>query len=799
MILLLRNLHRKYSSLVAAHASAMVLAAVCMLLPAQVRAQSGTTGSSSSSGSGGSAGPTGSISGEVVNAKTQAPIPGASIQVVGTKLGAITRGDGKFVVRSIPVGTVSIRVTSVGYEPKVVSDIPINTAKPYVVVVEMVDKIQTTNAVEVKADYFSASGEGVTNNRSLSAEEIRRAPGVQEDVIRSVALLPGVGVTQAGRNDLVVRGGAPFENLFVVDNIEVPNINHFGSQGNSGGPLTLVNIGFVRAVQFSAGGFGARYGNRVSSYTNISLRDGNDERFAGDANFSATGFGLILEGPIGDNATFLFNIRRSFLDILFKALGQSFIPDYWDMTFKTTVKLDSKNSLSFLALGALDKVSVNNDSIDGRYRNSLVAFTDQDQYFSGLTWKHLFNNGFFTLTLGRTFSDFRSRQQDSTLNVIFRNESAEGINSLNFHGTIQLSRSTELNFGSVSNYASRLAYNVTVPGFLRRNAAGVPQALSTDTTFTAFNTGAYTTVRHEFDDVYSATVGVRADYYAFLQDGFAFSPRLTLSRSLGQSTRLELNAGRYYQAPSFIWMIGDASNAAVLKPIRADQIVLGVEHRLTDDIRLQVEGFYKWYGQYPARVFRPQAVLSPSGFEDVTSDIPFGLEPLVSTGTGVARGFEVFVQKKLGESPLFGLISLTVQQSNFTGLDGVSRPGSFDSRFIFNIAAGYRIGNAWEISSKFRLAQGLLTTPFVTSGPTAGSLDFTQYNAGDRLPTFHAMDVRIDRRWSFESVQLITYIDVQNVYGRKNISQQRWDPRTQAPAVPVGVAVIPSIGLNLLF
>ncbi|MFM8569682.1 MAG: TonB-dependent receptor, partial [Candidatus Kapaibacterium sp.] len=728
-----------------------------------------------------------------------APLPGATIQVLGTKLGAVTRSDGKFSIRNVPVGTVNIRVSSVGYDAKVVSDIAVNSAKPYVVLVELVDKAQTTEAIEVKADYFSATGESVTTNRALSSEEIRRAPGVQEDVIRAVALLPGVGVTQAGRNDLVVRGGAPFENLFVVDNIEVPNINHFGSQGSSGGPLTLVNIGFVRAVQFSAGGFGARYGNRVSSYTNISLRDGNDERFAGDANFSATGFGLILEGPIGDNATFLFNIRRSFLDILFKALGQSFIPDYWDMTFKTTVKLDDKISLSFLTLGALDKVSVNNDSLDGRYRNSLVAFTDQDQYFSGLTWKHLFTDGFFTLTLGRTYSAFSSRQQDSTLKTLFNNTSEEGTNSLNLHGTYQLSRTSELNFGSVTSYASRLKYNVNIPGFLRRDDKGVPTPLVVDTSFTGLNTVAYVTVRNEFMDVYSATLGARADYYAFLDNALVLSPRITLARSLGERTRLELNAGRYYQAPSFIWLIGDASNAKSLKPIRADQVVLGVEHRITDDVRVQVEGFYKWYADYPARMYRPQAVLSPSGFEDATTDIRFGLEPLTSTGTGVARGVELFVQKKLGEVPLFGLISLTMQQSNFVGLDGTSRPSAFDSRFIFNVAAGYRIGNAWELSAKFRLAQGLPTTPFVTSGVTVGTPDFTRYNAGERLPTFHAMDIRIDRRWSFQAWQLITYIDVQNVYGRKNITQLRWDPRTQDIAQPAGVAVIPSIGLNVLF
>ncbi len=741
----------------------------------------------------------GAISGTVVNQVTQAPIPGATISVQGTKLGAISNKEGKFSVRNVPVGVYSVRVSSIGYEARFFTDIPVNSAKSCQLSVELKEIVRTTDEVQVKADYFSASGESATSNHVLSAEEVRRAPGVQEDVIRSVALLPGVGVTQAGRNDLVVRGGAPFENLFVVDNIEVPNINHFGSQGSSGGPLTLVNIGFVRGVQFSAGGFGAQYGNRVSSYTNISLRDGNEEHFSGDANFSATGFGLILEGPIGSDASYLFNVRRSFLDLLFKALGQSFIPDYWDMTLKTSWKLDPKNSVSFLFLGALDKVTVDNDSLDGRYKNSAIAFSDQDQYFSGVSWKHLFDNGYFTATLGRTYSSFSSRQQDSLLNPIFSNTSTEGTNSLNINADLQLSPTTDLRFGSQTSFASKLSYDASIIGPLRTDQNGIPRALDIDTTFTAFNTGAYASLQTEFPNIVKATIGARLDYYGFINKGTVFSPRLSLSRQLGENTVVDLNMGRYYQAPSYVWLVGDSTNLSNLKPIRADQIVLGIEHRLSDDLRLQVEGFYKWYTNYPARVYRPQAVLSPSGFEDVSTDIPFGLEPLSSIGTGVARGLELFLQKKLGSIPLYGIMSLTLQQSNFVGIDGIERPGAFDSHFILNLAAGYRLEGDWEFSAKLRVAQGLPTTPFFTNGSKIGTLDFSRYNAGERLPLFHALDVRVDKHWSFNGWQLITYIDIQNVYAHVNVNNQRWDRRLQKIAEPSGTAVIPSIGLNVLF
>ena len=194
-----------------------------------------------------------------------------------------------------------------------------------------------------------------------------------------------------------------------------------------------------------------------------------------------------------------------------------------------------------------------------------------------------------------------------------------------------------------------------------------------------------------------------------------------------------------------------------------------------------------------------QAVLAPSGFEDVTNDIPFGLEPLTSVGTGRSYGVEVFVQKKLSAVPLYGLVSLTFTHSEFESLDSETRPGAYDGHVIANILAGYRFNDAWEVSGKFRLATGLPSTPFVTEGIYTGRLDFSQYNAGPRLPLFNSLDVRVDRRWSFRSWQLELYLDIQNIYGRKNVSGYRWNPRDQAPEADESLGILPTIGVNLQF
>ena len=747
----------------------------------------------------------GIITGTVLNTGTQSPLNGASIIVNGTKIGTLTNSNGKFTLRKVPVGIVSVKVSAIGFESRTYSDIAVSSGKPSTITVELNEKAIQIQSTEVEASYFQRSPETITSTQLLNSEDIRRAPGVQEDVIRAVALLPGVNVTAAGRNDLIVRGGAPFENLFVVDNIEIPNINHFGSQGSTGGPLSLINIDFVRQVSFSAGGFSGRFGDRVSSLTNISLRDGNEERFGGEINFSATGFGIIGEGPIGDKGSYWFSARRSYLDILFKALGFSFIPDYWDFQSKVSYRLDEKNSLSFLTIGAIDKISFNNTDEDDKYANSRINSPSQNQYFSGLTWKSLIIekdvNGYFLMTLGRTFSAFQTSQKDSNLNTLFNNTSSEGENSLRTDVFLQFSPHFEVIIGNIAKYASKLDYSLFLDQRFRRDDNGIPKELAVDSSFTAFRNATHASAVITYNS-WKATIGTRLDYYAFLQESLYFSPRLSISYGINATNTLSLSAGRYYQSPSYIWLLGDPSNQENLKAIKADQIVLGYENQLESDLKFQIEGYYKWYGNYAGRVFRPQAVLAPSGFDDVQNDIPFGLEPLSSSCDGYARGVEVFVQKKMGDIPLYGLISITINQSSFNGLDGIERPGAFDSRFIFNIAGGYRFNENWEISSKFRMSTGAPTTPFFEdpSNPMYGQLNFDLYNQGERLPTFHSMDLRIDKRWNFESVLLITYIDIQNVYGRKNVNNLRFDQRLGKGVLnKSGAGVLPSIGINVEF
>jgi hypothetical protein len=761
---------------------ASALATSTLLLPRALFAQGST--------------PTGLIDGRVRSGPTTQPIANATVRVAGTDAVAVTGDDGRFRLRAA-VGVTRLEVRAIGFAPIVRSDVVVSAGKPTTVVIDLQPRVVQLGAVEVKPSYFEPTRETPVSTQRFTAEEIRRTPGVQEDVVRAISVLPGVGVTTAGRNDLVVRGGAPFENLFVVDNIEVPNVNHFGSQGSTGGPVSLIPIELVKDASLSAGGFGVRYGDRVSSATTIALREGNRARRATTLNLSALGYGAIVEGPLPNEGSLFVSARRSYLDLIFNAVGFPFIPQYTDINVKLVQRPNARNELSMLFIGARDRITFNNETADNRFENASVLGTSQDQYIFGATWKRLLSNGVVTTTLGRTWSRFDAAQRDSANppQLVFGNRSSEGETSLRADLTLELSPRTELTAGLITKYAGALDYDITLPGELRRDQTGAPRALRVDTAFRAFRQAGYAQTSMQLSDQVRLTLGGRADWYQFLQNAVRVSPRAALAWSVNEQNTVTLAGGRYYQAPQAIWLVGDPQNARNLKPLRADQVVLGWQRLLRPDLKLQVEGYAKAYGDYPGRVFRPRAVLQPTGFDDVNNDIPFGLEPLVPNATGTVTGAELFLQKRLSEVPVYGLISASYNRTRFTGLDGRRSVGAFDSPLVFNGLIGWRPNSRWEFSTRARSAAGLPTTPFTSSG----ALDFARYNEGARLPTFFALDVRIDRRFAFRRSQLVTYIDVQNASSRQNVSQITWNSRTRMPMNNESIGVLPSIGINWEF
>jgi hypothetical protein len=394
------------------------------------------------------------------------------------------------------------------------------------------------------------------------------------------------------------------------------------------------------------------------------------------------------------------------------------------------------------------------------------------------------------------YSRTTTAQNDSLLTRVFGGQATEGETSLRTDLTLQVAPALSLRAGLGVKHNGNLQYAFTVPGELRRDAAGTPQPLVIDTTFTALRVGSYLEAAQQVGSRVVGTLGVRADHFGFLRSSWRGAPRLSVSIDVGQQTTINASGGRYWQSPSFIWLAGDSGNATRLRAFRADQAVVGVQRLLRDDLKVQFEVYLKVYGDYPARLFRPQSVLAPSGFADARSDIPFGLEPLAPFGTGRSFGAEAFIQKRLSSVPLFGLASLSLNRTRFTSLDGVQRDGPYDTRLIFNAALSWRPSRAWEFGGRFRLATGGPSTPFVTPGPLTGTLDFSRYNAGPRLPLFHALDLRVDHRWTYRRRSLSLYLDIQNVYNRMNSTNYVWDERLGAAKLDTALGLLPTIGIT---
>lgn len=402
----------------------------------------------------------GTLTGIVLDKSTQTFLKEINVKVIGTQLTARTKEDGSFRITDIPVGTYEVEFTSVSYQPYIQTDVGASTGIERELIIEM--QGVSTDVVVIEDSRFQKPNDVTTSYKSLTFEEIRRFPGGLEDIGRVIQSLPGISLTSDGRNDLVVRGGSPSENLFIVDGFEVNNINHFGSQGATGGPVSVLNLDFVRNVSFLTGGFSSKYGDRLSSVVEIEQRAGNSDKFFGKINLSGTGFGANFEGPISkkNKSSWLVSARRSYLDIIFNAAGFSFVPEYTDFQAKVFYQLNGKNTLEFNSFGALDKVRFNNDNEKNIQNNLDILTNNQKSYSAGVSWKTLLDKkSFLVSSVSRNYTNYFFSQRDSNFNEIFKNESKESDVQLKLEYSNKIAASTYLSIGTAGK-TIKLDYDV---------------------------------------------------------------------------------------------------------------------------------------------------------------------------------------------------------------------------------------------------------------------------------------------------------------------------------------------------
>jgi hypothetical protein len=668
------------------------------------------------------------------------------------------------------------------------------SSRQVIVNFELVQQTLSIDGVTVTSGFYENENSEPVSITSLGYEELRRSPGGFEDVLRGISILPGVAKQSAGRNDLVVRGGAPSENLYLLDGFVVPNINHFATQGATGGTNSYVDLDFVEKANFSTGGFSVKYGDKLSSTLDIKLRDGRKDKIGGKALISASQFGLNLEGPLSENDNFLFSIRRSYLDFIFNAFGFSFVPQYWDMLFKYNHNFKNNDKLSFLFVGAKDDINFNYNKREDFLNNSRILANEQRQYTSGISYRHLFKNGFADFRIGRNYVTYNASQKDSLLNPIFLNKSVEATNNISTDVVLKTSKKSELNFGGNFDVI-RSKNNILFPSQFRTSFGETLPLTNSNTDNYYYKSALYVLYSYTFFNQLIFNSGLRGDYFGAIKNGLTVSPRFSLKWQYSPISSIALSTGIYRQSPSYIWLVYPGNDN--LKPIKVNQYIFAFDYFLSPDIKTKVELFYKNYNYYPASTIRNYLVLSNSGAGFGGSEDDFsslGLEPLASSGTGFSRGIEFSIQKKPAETPLFGIASLSYSQTKFTALDKIERNGQFDQTIILNLSAGYMLGNSWLFSAKFRFASGFPFTPY----HAFGTRKVEEY-LSKRLPNSHSLDIRVDKIWTFNSLSLITYIDIQNIYNRKNVTGVRWDYVTNQEIEQKEFGILPTIGVSIEF
>ena len=719
---------------------------------------------------------TGTITGTVKNSATQEALVGATIRVEGTKLGAYTNGKGEFTVKGIPPKSYTITVSSVGYKPKSLFNTVITSGNVVNLTIELEPTFSSSEEVVVEAVTFGKRAETPLSVQSLTTEEIRSNPGGNFDISRVLQALPGVGGATGGasfRNDITVRGGGPSENVYYLDGIEIPQINHFATQGSAGGPAGILNVAFIEDVNLSSSSFGSGYDNALSSVIAVTQKEGNKEKLQGNVRVSATEVALTFDGPVSEKTTFIASARRSYLDLLFTAIDLPIRPNFWDFQFKTTTQFDNKTSLTVLGVGAIDffKFGVPREiTPDKEFVLRAAPSIDQWNYTIGASYKKALDNGQLFISLSRNMFDNQllRNEKDNAGNVIgvgFRVNSQEIENK----GRIEYRHFTKDIAVKAGIQAQYSKYNNAT---LNRLSPTLVLDFQSEMDF--FRYGAYADASTSaFNNRLQLSGGLRFDGNTFMTSGNEFwrtlSPRVSASFIVDSSWNVNASVGRYFKLPQYtILGYRDASGALVNQStqyIGTTHFVAGIEFVPEPSIRMTVEGFYKTYSDYPVSLIDSVSLANRGTDFGVV-----GNEPVASLGNGRAYGAELFFQKKLTER-FFTTLSYTLLFSEFTGLfSDVYIPSAWDFRHLVSGIIGYKFDNGWELGGKFRYAGG---SPF-TAIDTAASrrlylltgqvqLDNSRLNQ-ERLRAFRQVDFRVDKKWSFESWSLDLFFDVQNAF-----------------------------------
>lgn len=749
------------------------------------------------------------IFGRIVNFQNQQIISGATIRVANTKLGAVSKSDGTFIIKNVPIGRQIIVANAVGYEPKSYNVI-LSSGKQFDMNIELLEKIISTDEVVVsveKAQGIGINESVIVSSTEFSIDDVQKFAGSREDPARMAQNFAGVLGANDTRNDIIIRGGSPIELLWRLDGMEIPNPNHFATQGATGGPVSAINTNLLDNSDFITGAFPAEYYDKMSGVFDLRTKRGNPNRYENTFQFGFNGFELGTEGPIAKNASFAASYRYSFLDFLEKMgvdFGFSGIPKYQDLMLKFNWDINDKHRLTLTSLLGTSDIAIRNSKLDSAYTGDFDIDNGTDLLSIGLNYKYLISeNLFLEAIIGTNYSKYRTSLDSITTNnnnivtdktLWFTSNNLESFQTAKFKLNYIMGKGSYLNIGTelknrqfdfdesrmTTNWDETTPYSLVKTGNTLQSSS-----------FINWN-------YRPIDDL-TVNAGITSQYLQ-ISNKTTFEPRLSFSYRLDQAQSIKLGFGIHGQSVPLLINYQFVENNE-LDFMQSIHYILGYSYNLNESLIFKFETYYKDLSKIPVD-------MDPSTYSFVNSGNNFGSvfssDPLVSKGIGRTYGAELSFIKQFTDGYYITATGSLVRQ-DYKGSDDKWRFGAFDNKFIFNLLAGYdwQINETFviEMSAKYTLAGGAPYTPIDVekSKRLKGTyyLDSEAYSL--RNENYNRFDIKINFRQNFDNFAIISYVSVENLLNNENILMYIWDVKNEKIKRVNQLGVFPIGGFKIEF
>ena len=767
------------------------------------------------------------IHGKVIDQKTRQGIPYANVYIEGNiQTGTATDSIGRFQIDNAKPGIHRLVVSCIGYKDKLTSEYMVSARTPFIEV-ELEEDAQMLGEVTISPSPLRRTTESPVSLFVIGLQDIEKIPGANRDISRIVRSFPGVSFSPIGyRNDLIVRGGGPSENRYFMDGIEIPNINHFSTQGASGGPVGIINSDLVREINFYTGAFPSNRSGALSSVLDFSLFNGNPERQDFKATLGASEVSLSGSGHFSEKTTYLFSARQSYLQFMFKLLGLPFLPNYIDGQFKIKTRLNDKHELMFLGLGGIDRMKLNTDekNEENEFLLSYLPVVHQDTYTLGASYKHYGGTNTQSLFLSHSYLNNRmtkyvNNDESSEENLMLRLRSSEQKTSLRLENRSSIGKwiwkqGAEMSYSRYTNHTIQRFYG-------NQQASWIDYQTDLGIwSWGGFVSGDYTSPNQRL----TSSFGIRVDAsnLAKMKNPFhQLSPRISANYTFNEHWSVAGNVGIYYELPPYTALgFKDNEGNWVNRELKYQRVAsgsVGVNWRPVRQVIVSVEGFYKRYSQMPLCILDNIPLACKGNDYGI-----FGNEALVSSAQGRAYGVELLAKWHVPDK-INASASLTLYQSEYrNNKNSPYLPSAWDNRYILNMSCVWDLPRQWSLGAKLSMIGGSPYTPYdieksalVEAWNAQGRpyYDYGLYNT-ERLSSFAQLDLRIDKNYYFKQWRLGWYVSLQNVTGSKlkqqdaflstgiienpsaPIAEQRYKLRTVNQETG---SIIPSIGVTVEF